>query len=96
MRLIWHPDAIRNLVRIRVHIANDNPKAALRVAARLRSGVDTLKLHPGLGRPGRMPETREFIFGDLPYIAVYRVDKERSTVEILRVFHTSQLYPPDS
>jgi len=46
-----------------------------------------------MGRAGRVPETREFFFGDLPYIAVYRIQEEEATIEILNIIHSAQLYP---
>jgi toxin ParE1/3/4 len=46
-----------------------------------------------MGRIGRSPETREFVFSDVPYIAIYRIDDERTSVEILRIMHTARRYP---
>jgi len=46
-----------------------------------------------MGRAGRVAETREFVFGNLPYIAVYRIDEAAATLEILNIIHTAQLYP---
>jgi len=43
---------------------------------------------PGLGRPGRVPGTRELIVAKTRYIVPHRVRGE--TVEVLRVFHTSR------
>lgn len=95
MRQIWHDNALEDLAEIRDYISSDNPGAASRVAARIRNGLLILKDHPLMGRSGRVPETREFIFADIPYIAVYRVDGDRQTLEILHVIHTARLYPPE-
>lgn len=46
---------------------------------------------PSMGRPGRVPGTRELIVAKTRYIVPYRVRGE--TVEILRVFHTLRRLP---
>jgi plasmid stabilization system protein ParE len=53
--------------------------------------VAQLAEQPGLGRPGRVPGTRELIVSRTRYIVPYRVRGD--TVEILRVFHTSRRLP---
>jgi toxin ParE1/3/4 len=45
-----------------------------------------------MGRIGRVPLTRELIVGGTPWIVVYRV---RSAVEIIRVLHGAQAWPPE-
>ena len=59
---------------------------------RVLAGVGLLAEQPGLGRPGRVPGTRELLVPKTRYIAPYRGCDD--TVEILRVFHTSRP-PPD-
>ncbi|MBV8976355.1 MAG: type II toxin-antitoxin system RelE/ParE family toxin [Alphaproteobacteria bacterium] len=93
MLTLWHANAIRDLIRIRAYIAKENPAAANRVVARLRSVAAMLRENPRMGRAGRVAETREFVFGNLPYIAVYRIDEAAATLEILNIIHTAQLYP---
>jgi len=44
-----------------------------------------------MGRPGRVPGTRELVLPNFPYIIPYRVREQR--VEILRVFHTARKWP---
>jgi toxin ParE1/3/4 len=94
MRFLWHDDAVGDLDEIRAYIAQDNPSAATQVVGRIRSGTEMLMAHPLMGRLGRVPETREFVFSDIPYIAIYRVNKDSQTIEVLQVVHTSRLYPP--
>ena len=59
---------------------------------RIREGVAHLRRHPELGRPGRITGTRELVVAGLPYLVVYRVND--STVEVLRVLHDAQEWPP--
>jgi len=91
MRIRWQEDAINDLVQIRRFITVDNPSAAGRVARRIRSAVATLVEQPGIGRPGRVPGTREHVLADIPYIIAYRV--EDYCVVILRVLHTARKWP---
>jgi len=73
------------------YIAQDNPAAAAAVVTKIRESVSNLERHPSLGRVGRVPETRELVIPDTPYIVPYRV--KGKWVEILRVFHASRRWP---
>ena len=95
MRLIWDEQARTDLVRIRRYIARDNSAAAAQVAARIRARILGLLEFPLIGHEGRTPRTRELVISGLPYIGIYRIDESRETIEILRIVHGAQLYPPD-
>jgi toxin ParE1/3/4 len=95
VRLTLNDQAATDIDDIRDYIAQDNPGAAARVATRILSGLSLLAAHPHMGRPGRVPETREFIFANLSYIGVYRVHADIELVEVLRIVHAAQYYPPD-
>lgn len=83
--------ALRNLDDEAAYIANDNADAARLVVQRVLDAVAMLAEQPGLGRPGRIPRTRELVVLKTRYIVPYRVRGE--VVEILRVFHTSRRLP---
>ena len=53
--------------------------------------VAQLAAHPHMGRPGRVPGTRELVVTRFRYILPYRVREQ--SVEILRVFHTARKWP---
>lgn len=91
MRIRWQDDAINDLIRVRHYIAMDNTSAAAKVANRIRKAVRELAAQPGMGRPGRVPGTRERVLVDVPYIVAYRV--EDNSIVILRVLHTSRKWP---
>jgi toxin ParE1/3/4 len=93
VRVKWLPDAIEDLTAIREYIATDKPASAEGVAHRIRSTVDYLRDHPGIGRPGRIHGTRELVIAGLPYVVPYRVKRE--VIEILGVFHTSREWPTE-
>lgn len=88
MRVRWTTPAAHDLYRITRRIRRDNPEAAREVAQALYDGCESLATMPYRGRNGRRPNTREFIFPDLPYIAVYRVVED--VVEILHFYHGAQ------
>jgi toxin ParE1/3/4 len=87
VRVRWLRGALLSLRGIHARVAADDPRAASRVVARIRSAVSHLGTFPGSGRRGRVPGTREVVVPKLPYLVVYRVKGQE--VEILRVFHTA-------
>ncbi len=93
MKLRWLRTALRNLDEQTAYIANDNPEAALRIVARVRDAIERLARHPSLGRPGRVPGTRELVVSGTPYVIPYRV--RGGQVEILRVLHGAQRWPEE-
>lgn len=91
MRLRWLRQALRNLDEEAAYIATDDPAAAQVVVERVLRAVAMLADQPALGRPGRVPGTRELVVPRTRYVVPYRV--RGSAVEILRVFHTSRRLP---
>jgi toxin ParE1/3/4 len=91
MRVKWLRKALRNLDDEAAYIAIDDPAAARLVAARVLNAVAQLVDQPGLGRPGRVPGTRELVVLKTRYVVPYRVRGE--TVEILRAFHSARRLP---
>lgn len=90
-RLAWTPSAARDLGEFLGFVAADDPEAADRLAARLREAARRLLSFPGLGRPGRVHDTRELVVPGTPVILAYRVHADQ--VEILRVLHAKQQWP---
>ncbi len=88
MEIIWRRAALNDLEAIRQFIAQDNPGAAARVKAAIRSAVERLAEYPGLGRAGRVEGTRELPVGNLPYIVAYRIAARQ--VRILSVIHAAR------
>ena len=91
MRLKWLRTALRNLDEEAAYIAADDPKVAQLVVARILDVVDLLIEQPGIGRPGRLPGTRELLVPKTRYLVPYRIRGE--VVEVLRVFHISRRTP---
>lgn len=91
MQLKWLRTALRNLDEEAGFIAADDPKAAQLVVQRIMNAVAVLSEQPGIGRPGRVPGTRELVVAKTRYLIPYRV--RGNVVEVLRVFHPSRQVP---
>lgn len=53
--------------------------------------VAVLPDHPEMGRPGRVPATRELVIPTTPLIVPCRLKENR--IETLRVFHGARRWP---
>jgi toxin ParE1/3/4 len=92
MKIVWSPEAVEDLISLRAYIAEENPAAARRIVLRVLHDVEhLLPDNPQMGRPGRVPGTRELVVPRTPYIVPYRV--QRATIQILRVFHGARRWP---
>lgn len=91
MRVRWLRKALRDLDEEAGYIAQDDPQAAQLVARRVLDSVEMLAEQPGIGRPGRVPGTRELVVLKTRYIVPYRMRGQ--VIEVLRVFHTSRRPP---
>ena len=91
MRLKWTVLAIRDLREAGDYIAVENPQAAAKMAARILEGVEGLLEYPGIGREGRLSDSRELVVTGTPFIVIYRL--RIPTVQILRVLHHARQWP---
>jgi toxin ParE1/3/4 len=95
LKLVWLPLAQQLRFAQLDYIAERNPHAALRVDSEIEQQADRLQDHPDMGRMGRVKGTRELVVQRTPFILVYRVRPTASRVEVLRVLHGAQQWPPD-
>lgn len=93
MIILWRPRAEADVNNAFDYLIERDPVAALGVYEAIRARVQSLADHPALGRPGRVPDTRELVIGRTPYIVAYTVDARRGAVVILRVMHGAQRWP---
>ncbi|MDR3553635.1 MAG: type II toxin-antitoxin system RelE/ParE family toxin [Syntrophobacteraceae bacterium] len=91
MKIIWSPQAGKDLLDIYQRIAADNPGAARRLHEKIVSRIQDVGLMPQIGRAGRVPGTRELVIAGTPYTVPYRVRGE--VLHILRFYHASRLWP---
>jgi toxin ParE1/3/4 len=87
----YSSDAIADLRALRDYIAQHNPNAAQRVAARIVQSVKRLEAHPKFGKTGRAEGTRELVSPKFPYTIVY--EENQGDCMILRVLHQSMQWP---
>lgn len=93
MKVVWQPAALEDREEAIDFIADDDPGAAFRMDLLFSEAASRLGTFPGLGRPGVIPGTREFI-PHPSYRMVYEVGDEE--VSILALYHTSRQWPPVS
>ena len=91
MTLRIYQSARRDIERAFDYIAQDSPRNAQIVVERMLAALEALPDNPGIGRPGRVPGTRELVITPTGYIAVYQVTA--SGVAIVRVIHGRQNWP---
>lgn len=92
MNILWSPEAIEDLNSLRAYIAQDNPSAARSVALHIIHSIEQLlQDNPQMGRPGRVPGTRELVIPKTPFIVPYRV--QRNVAQILRIYHGARRWP---
>jgi toxin ParE1/3/4 len=95
MHLRFSDTAEADLDKIYTEIARDNPIAARRVVDALLGAAYQLENFPFLGRPGRVPQTRELSVPRTPYFMVYTLPDEFH-IDIETIIHERQQFPPIS
>jgi len=90
-KIRWLHLALSDLDELMDYIAQDNPEAATKVAGEIWETTRMLSNHPAMGKPGRVPGTREMVVTGTSYIVPYRV--VANEVQILRVLHGARKWP---
>lgn len=96
MQLKWTDLANDDLDQVEAYIAQENSiVVAIDIVLKI---IDTTELmlsnHPAAGRSGRVKNTRELVINGVPFIVIYRELKTLQRIEILRVLHDAQQWPP--
>jgi len=94
LNIVWLPLADLTFDAQVDRIGQDSPQAAREVGDRVYEQVEQLAQFPELGRAGRGRGTRELVISRTPFVVVYRVRPKLGRVEILRVLHARQKWPP--
>ncbi|MFT5132587.1 MAG: toxin ParE1/3/4 [Gammaproteobacteria bacterium] len=84
-------EAEQDLIEIFDYILQDKPSAAENILDIVYKEIHYLSDHPFLGRPGRVPNTRELIMAVIPFVVPCQVSGK--TLEILHVYHTARKWP---
>lgn len=91
MKVVWSSEARQDLRDIYLYLAPENPYVARTLQERIKQGVQLLRDNPGIGRPGRVPGTRELVISGTAYIVPYRIRENR--LELLRVYRMARKRP---
>lgn len=86
----WTRKALENMDAIAAYIAQDNPIRARSFIGEIKDKTELLAQFPAIGRPGRVPGTRELVVHE-NYVVPYRV--KDGVVQIIRVHHVARLWP---
>jgi len=86
----WTRTALNNLDTIAAYIALDNPGRAASFIGEIKDKTQMLARFPAIGRPGRVPGTRELVVHKNDVLP-YRV--KDNSVQIIRVHHVARLWP---
>lgn len=95
MRVELTDAAIDDLSATYAYYVERSGPAADRVLGAILRAINGLALFPLMGRPGAVPETRERIVSRYPYRIIYHVDQAKQVIEIWRIVHGAQRWPPD-
>jgi addiction module RelE/StbE family toxin len=93
-RIVWTPQAVKDLLGIREYITKDSLQYADLVARSLFGAADRLQHFPESGRiVPELPATglREVLWRS--YRIVYRFKKAEDRIEVLLVFRAERLIP---
>ncbi len=94
-RLVYSARALDHLERAFDHIAGHDLDAGVAAASAIRSGIESLRAHPFIGRRVE-GEMRELVisFGKTGYVALYRFVPAKDEIRILAIRHQRELdYP---
>ena len=86
------PRYLDDLTKIEIHIAQENPLAAVQMWLHIDEQVDLLSDPNFPRRPGRVVSTFELV-AHKNYIIVLTQDDAQCAVRVLRVLHAAQQYP---
>ena len=83
--------AFRNIAAAEEFISRDNPAAAQKVVKAIYDAAESLESFPEIGKPGRVPGTRELPHEKYDYTLVYRIKPAK--VVVYAVLHQRIKYP---
>jgi toxin ParE1/3/4 len=92
--ILFAPDAVSDLERVREFLDTDNPQAAKRALRVIFTALEKLQDFPQLGRPTEEPAIRQLVinFGSAGYIIRYTALPSGDPL-VLRVWHGREARP---
>lgn len=91
-QVVYTENALTNLQRAFAFLAEHDPRTAADAAAVICKAVETLALHPLIGRRVE-GELRELVisYGKTGYVALYRFLPERDLIRVLAIRHQREI-----
>lgn len=88
----WTDSAVQQLNQSYEYIALTNSEeVARRIVEHILTSVQRLATFPQSGRRGRVPDTRELVISDTPFIIAYTIQVHR--ILVLAVYHSARQWP---
>lgn len=87
-------DAVADLENLREYLEPQSPQGYTRVATAIFTTMAQLESFPLLGREGRVENTYEIAVPRTPFLVIYSLN-DPLFIDIDRVLHGKQKYPPD-
>jgi toxin ParE1/3/4 len=94
VRVVLTEAAEGDLAALYARYAERSGPTAGQVLGGILRAINGLALFPLIGRPGLAPQTRERIVTRYSYRIVYYVNEATEVVEVWRVLHGAQRWPP--
>jgi toxin ParE1/3/4 len=91
VRVEWLPAAKENRESQLDYIGERDPGAAIAMGDAIEAAFRNLADYPQIGRPGRVPGSRELVVGGTPFIIAYCLEPD--SIVILRLMHGAQRRP---
>jgi toxin ParE1/3/4 len=95
IEIVWLEIAADEFEDAIAWIRERNNNAADKMAETALFQIDQLKHYPQLGRVGRDNSTRELVISNTHFIAVYRVQSAKKSLEILSFKHDAMRWPAE-
>ena len=87
MEIVWLPVAASDRDGLIDYISDEDPRAAIEQGDRIERSIDLLADYPEIGRVGRVNGTRELVVPRTAFVVIYRLNRPKQRVEILRILH---------
>jgi toxin ParE1/3/4 len=88
VRVRWQKRALSDLKSFRVWLETFPDANADRVVQRIKEAAQRLDRLGDIGRPSKLPNTRELSVRNAPYVIAYQMRKD--FILIVAVYHTAQ------
>lgn len=87
--IIFSPDAVEDIERLRHFLTQTNPHAAQRAVTEILVAIERLTEFPDLGMSTRDADIRQIVirFGSSGYVVRYAVGAESKDILITRIWH---------